>query len=220
MLNEIRKELESSTISDIIRKYCKKAEINTGFFSLVVIPDDRDYVYKFWVSDFGFERFLEMKSPVGPKVLSYSELNLDIKADGIKKIKYAKLEKLKQLPSNLWNDELIDFDDGETQTKMSLSSFDGNSSSFYETDLEVLVNCSSTYPHIQKILDHMPKIWRTGIEYGYMNDFRQANLMIRPNGEIVINDPYASKESAHVVRLTAKAGRAIMDNHRKRKAQK
>ena len=219
MLNEIRKELESSTISDIIRKYCKNAEINTGHFSLVVIPDGKDYVYKFWVSDFVFERFLEMKSPIGPKVLSYSELNLNIKADGITKIKYAKLEKLKPLPSNLWDGEFIDFDDGEKQSKMSLSSFDGQSSSFFETDLDFLLNSTSKNMHVQKLLDHMPKIWRTGIEYGYMNDFRQANLMIRDNGEIVINDPYASEESSRVVRLPARSGRAVIDNNKKRKSK-
>lgn len=51
MINEVRNELENSNISDIIQKYIKNAQINSGFFALVVIPDDKDYVYKFWVSD-------------------------------------------------------------------------------------------------------------------------------------------------------------------------
>lgn len=219
MLTEIKKELESSTISDIIRKYCKNAEIATGFFSLVVIPDGKDYVYKFWVSDFGFERFLEMKSPIGPKVLSYSTLNLNIKADGITKIKYVKLEKLNNLPLAIWEKECIQVDDGDKPFMCSLSSFEGHQHSFYASDLDLLENSTSDDPHIQKLLDNMPKIWRTGIEYGYMNDFRQANLMIRDNGEIVISDPYASKESAHLVRLPAHSGRAVMDNNRKRKTK-
>lgn len=156
-----------------------------------------------------------MKSPIGPKVLSQSTIKINIKADGITQIKYAKLEKLKLLPTKIWSDKCITFDDGDEQLKLSLAAFEGHGGLFYDDDLHMLQYCTSDNAHVQKVIDYLPDIIKIGITNGYINDFRPANIMMRSNGDIVITDPYATTLPTHTVRLSDNKGRAIMATNRK-----
>lgn len=203
---EARKEFENASISEILQRYCKKAGIRTGNFSIVVIPENKPYVYKFWIKDTGYESFLNLRSDIGPNVYSYKTLQISIPKDEVSSIKFARIEKLVTMSSgSSWDHLYLDncIIDTRTNIKYSLSKF---YCKFSQELIDTIENSVSENIHIEKLLGGLPEIVRHGIQHGFGNDLRQANYALRPSGEIIVNDPYVCLEESKIITLAHIAG--------------
>ena len=121
-LNELHgyKQYQTKTLAEIISTFIKKygIKISNGAFAFVVIPKDKNYVYKIWTKDDGYEAFLKYletsKSEHLPKVGRIRTLPFFFKRDEAISgdLKIVRIEKLDHLSG-----------DSKKQMDSGLSSF-------------------------------------------------------------------------------------------------
>jgi hypothetical protein len=112
-LNELHgyKQYQTKTLAEIINTFIKKygIKISNGAFAFVVIPKDKNYVYKIWTKDDGYEAFLKYletaKSDHLPKVGKIRLLPFFFKRDEAISgdLKIVRIEKLDHLTGDLKN---------------------------------------------------------------------------------------------------------------------
>jgi hypothetical protein len=113
--------------------------VKNGEFAYVYIPEGKDYVYKAWTQDDGFDAYLDIirnnKNKHFPKILKFKELPIHLARDtGLKntKVKILKLEKLQPRSSDI----VIDVRYNGKSRKMSIDDF-----SFYKKKNNSTTGC-------------------------------------------------------------------------------
>ena len=175
-------------------------KVKHGAFGIVLIPSDKNYVYRFWTKDSGYEEFLEYikdhKSDHFPKILSkVKEIPIVFKRSSDtqdKKFKMIKTEKLDPFKGTEAM-HVNKITNALSQPGKKINSIDA-----------LRAWCSTTRMvedqdkrEMLKLIDGNADFWKTVIElkrYFDTNplsefDIHSENMMVRSNGEWVITDP-------------------------------
>lgn len=184
-LNEIYTD---KTLYQFISYLRTKTNIRNGKFSFVFRPEGKDYVYKAWTTDTGWEAYLKIidsSNPYFPKIEKIKQAPVKF-SDKTLNIKIAKIEKL--YPCNVLNiikiPAIRKVDNKEiTLDILRLSSEIDDINKLYIIDDSYKVQYQDLFDALSAIRQLRNNNNNIGI------DFNHDNFMKRPDDHLVINDP-------------------------------
>lgn len=193
-LNEIYSD---KGIQDFVEHLNQYGEVKNGEFAYVYIPEGKDYVYKAWTHDPGFDAYLDIiqnnKNKHFPKILKFKELPIHLARDtGLKntKVKILKLEKLKNTSSDISIDTIYNGRD----SKLSIDNL-----VFYKRKANSLLETLKSRGYIVNdswvdFVNAIDLIGNTIIQnnLSHWDLHVSGNIMKREDNTIVLSDPISS----------------------------
>lgn len=193
-LNEIYTEKGIQEFVEHLEKY---GDVKNGEFAYVYTPEGKDYVYKAWTHDPGFDAYLDIvrnnKNKHFPKMLKFKELPIHLARDtGLKntKVKILKLEKLKNTSSDISIDTIYN----GRNSKLSIDNlifYKRKTNSLLETLKSRGYIVDSAWVDFVNAVDIIGnKIIQNNLLHWDLHTY--GNIMKREDNAIVLSDPMSS----------------------------
>lgn len=216
-LNELYHKLEDKTFAEYLETLLKSnvAKIASGKFATVVIPHAKSYVYKVWISDPSYEKWIDFcKKNTNNKDYG-SLLPKFVKGTSIINVPFSRNTRYKDAQLKVQRIEKLRPSDNYNYLPFEVF-FQGSAFDTHESMLEYFYSQSKRITAIdidditseddlenadkEPILEDMRKLWslfKTIPSHNFGTfDGHTGNFMFRPNGELVLTDIFCNIQNS------------------------